>query len=281
MHSATMRPMIPATVETWFQASQRRWPTVDWPMVRFLAHLGPDLGPDRPKHPEDLFLGGAASERVEAAWTTIHVEVRPEVLRRVMRVSRRSEAPEDLWAEALARLISDDPEGLELPDGRRPARIRRFRGLVPMAAFIAVVAKRIGLDRIRRTARVRLGLDGDLVEPLAISSPQPLPQEEAESMEMADRFAAEFASAFRSLTPTRQALLSLVYGHGMGKADAGRVLGMRDYEVSRELGASIRSLRDRLDAVNPGTWTQSAAERWTRAWAANSESTEGATRHDA
>jgi DNA-directed RNA polymerase specialized sigma24 family protein len=119
------------------------------------------------------------------------------------------------------------------------------------------------------------------VEPVAIGSPQPLPQEEAESMEMADRFAAEFASAFRSLTPTRQALLSLVYGHGMGKADAGRVLGMRDYEVSRELGASIRSLRDRLDAVNPGTWTQSAAERWTRAWAAISESTEGATRHDA
>jgi len=76
-------------------------------------------------------------------------------------------------------------------------------------------------------------------------------------------------------------LLSLVYGHGMGKADAGRVLGMRDYEVSRELGASIRSLRDRLDAVNPGTWTQSAAERWTRAWAAISESTEGTTRHDA
>jgi hypothetical protein len=92
--------MIPATVETWFQASQRRWPTVDWPMVRFHAHLGPD----QPKHPEDLFLGGAASERVQSAWTVIHVEIRPEVLRRVMRVSRRSEAPEDLWAEALARL---------------------------------------------------------------------------------------------------------------------------------------------------------------------------------
>jgi len=72
-----------------------------------------------------------------------------------------------------------------------------------------------------------------------------------------------------------------VYGHGMGKADAGRVLGMRDYEVSRELGASMRSLRERLESVNPGTWTLAAAERWTRAWSELSQSTEGGSLHDA
>ena len=276
MPSATMRSMIPVPVENWFQAARSRWPTVDWPVARYIAHLGSD----RPKHPEDVFLGGAASERMQEAWEVIHLEVRPEVLRRVTRVSRRSEAPEDLWAEALARLISDDSEGTALTDGRRPARIRRFRGMVPMPAYIAVVAKRIAFDQIRKSARVKLGLDGNQFDPGETGSRPPLPQEEAESMELADRFAVEFASAFRSLTPTRQALLSLVYGHGMGKADAGRVLGMRDYEVSRELGASIRSLRDRLDVANPGTWTHTATERWTRAWAALSESTEGGIRHD-
>jgi RNA polymerase sigma factor (sigma-70 family) len=272
-----MTLMIPAVVESWFQGARSRWPSVQWTIERFYSHLGSD----QPKHPEDLFLGGAAADRLDTAWGAIHVEVRPEVLRRVMRVSRRSDSPEDLWAEAVTRLIADDAEGAALADGRRQARIRRFRGVVPMPAFIAVIAKRIAVDRIRKLSRVSRGLDVKTAESMAVHGPQRSVQEEVVSMEMADRFAVQFAAAFRALTPTRQALLSLIYGHRMRKADAGRVLGMRDYAVSRELRAAMEHLRERLEAANPGTWTQAAVERWTEAWAELSESTEVGVRHDA
>jgi RNA polymerase sigma factor (sigma-70 family) len=217
---------------------------------------------------------------MDSAWEIIHIEVRPEVLRRVTRIARRSEIPEDLWAEALTRLMSDDAEGATLVDGRRPARIRRFRGIVPMPAFISVVAKRIALDRIRILSRERC-------EPLITAKDQPAmecanpsPQAEVESMELADRFIGEFRTAFHALSPKRQALLSLIYGPGMRKADAGRVVGIRDYKVSRELGATKQLLRDQLNLHAPGTWTARAIERWIRAFSQLTDLNEGGDAHD-
>ena len=268
--------MIPETIEAWFQAACARWPRVTWPLERYRSHLGSE----KPNHPVDLFLGGAASDRMDAAWDVIQEEVRPEVLLRVTRIARRSEVPEDLWSEALKRLFSDDPEGATLANGRRPARIRRYRGLVPMPAFISVVAKRIALDRIRILARERCEALITAKDQPAMECANPSPLAEVESMELDDRFVGEFSAAFRGLSPTRQALLSLVYGHGMRKAAAGMILGMRDYEVSRELRASMEWLRDRLNLLEPETWTRLETERWTRAFSQLTDASEGGRTND-
>lgn len=165
----------------------------------------------------------------------------------------------------MVRLMSEDPEGTVLPDGRRSGRIRRFRGSVPLPSYIAVVAKRIALDRIRRDAvRQEVGMNRALMGSVSAMTPA----EEASQAEAAGRLAGEFAGAFSSLTPTRQALLSLVFGQGMPKAEAGRMLGLRDYQVSRELKAATDSLRDRLEALRPGRWSPEASEAWLRAWTA-------------
>lgn len=87
-------------------------------------------------------------------------------------------------------------------------------------------------------------------------------------LEEAGMFAREFERAVSSLTPTRQALLSLVYGQGMGKAEAGGLLGLRDYQVSRELSAAMESLRLSLEAFRPKGWSPQAVEAWTRVWTA-------------
>lgn len=252
--------MSPPNVLEWFRAATRRWPRVEWAFDRYCGHVGEES----PNHPEDLFLGGAASERIEGAWTAIDSEFKAEVLRRVHRIGRDASSAEDLWSDAITRLLEEDPDAPTLPGGTRASRIRRFRGAVPMPAYIAVVAKRIGMDALRRVTvasearRTLAGTTGRPEDPAVIAS----------TAEQADRFAAQFVRALSSLTPTRQALLALVFGQGMGKAEAGRLLGLRDYQVSRELTSAMDSLRITLESANPGAWSPHAVEAWSKAWTA-------------
>ena len=246
-------------ISTWFQSAQDRWPSVRWTLVRFGIHVGDES----PRHPLDLFLGGAASEWLDSAWTAIYLEFRPEVLRRVARIARRGEPAEDLWSEAVAKLMSEDSTGAVLENGRRAGRIRRFRGSVPLPSYIAVIAKRIAVDKIRRDQVAMQYSRTTCCDAMAI---QASPDEVMGEQECARRFAEQFGNAFAALPPLRQALLSLVFGPGMAKADAGRILGLRDYEVSREIKASVQSLRDRLEVLDPDTWSIMSTETWTRAW---------------
>jgi RNA polymerase sigma factor (sigma-70 family) len=246
-------------VESWFRAALRRWPTVRWPLERFGLHVGSDA----PRYPEDLYLGGAASERLEEAWSVIHIECRPEVLRRVSRVSSRGSSAEDLWSEAMVRLMAEDTDAPALQDGNRPCRIRRFRGDAPLPGFIAVIAKRYGMDQIRRDAAAERFRSGHALE---MERRQADTRDPVMDSELAARFANDFERAFSSLPPSRQALLSLVYGQQLPKSEAGRLLGMRDYKVSRELAASMEALRERLNAEASEAWTAVTTQRWTRLW---------------
>ena len=251
--------MTHPALREWFLAAQRRWPSISWSLDRFSSHVGPSV----PRHPEDLFLGGAASERAPDAWTRIDVEIRPEVLRRIGRIGKKAESAEDLGQEAVLGLMDEDPEATQAPDGRRPGMIRRFRGLAPLAAFMAVRAKRIGIDRIRHLQVQRRAPGADVSME---SARGPSPQEAAQQMEQATRFAQQFEHAFATLTPTRQALLGLVFGQQMPKAQAGMLLGLRDYQVSRELSASMECLRLSLESVGPGEWPTAAVDSWMRVW---------------
>jgi RNA polymerase sigma factor (sigma-70 family) len=261
--TSTIPSTMTTPVESWFQAAMRRWPKVKWSLERFGVHVGSEL----PNHPEDLYLGGAASERLTEAWSVINEECRPEVLRRVGRLAGRSGAADDLWGEAVVRMMSEDPDGPVLPNGQRVAKIRRYRGAVPLPSFIAVVAKRIGVDLMRKDAvSDRLGTAKVADAQRRQTDTSALVMEE----ELAARFAVEFQRGFSSLSPSQQALLSLVYGQGLPKGEAGRLLGMRDYKVSRELAETMEVLRERLTLTQPGSWTPQAVQLWTEAWTAPS-----------
>ena len=98
--------------------------------------------------------------------------------------------------------------------------------------------------------------------------------------ELAERFVTEFVSAWASLTPTRQALLSLHYGQGMAKADAGKVLGIPPYTVSRELAAAMKDLRGRLAIFKLTSWSPVAMDMWLRTWTQCSSHTGGILRNE-
>ena len=257
--TSTIRLGMQNPVESWFQAALRRWPNVRWSLERFGVHVG-----DRsPNHPEDLYLGGAASERLNEAWSVIDQECRPVVLRRAGRVAGRSGSADDLWSETVLRMISDDPNGPTLSDGAKAARIRRYRGDIPLPSFMALIATRIGVDLMRKEAvSDRIGTAKSVDAQRNQAQASALVMEE----ELARRFAEEFQRGFSSLSPSQQALLSLVYGQGLPKAEAGRLLGMRDYKVSRELAQSMDILRERLTMASPGSWTPQAVHMWTESW---------------
>ncbi|MBU6210507.1 MAG: sigma-70 family RNA polymerase sigma factor [Planctomycetes bacterium] len=249
--------MPESLIGAWFEAARRRWPSIRWPLERYRGHVGPD----EPRHPIDLFLGGAASDRYDEAWSTIHLDLREPVVRRLARLPADGMGAEDLWSETMARLMSDANDASPLPDGRRPARIRQYRGNSAMTTFIAVVAKRIAIDRFRRA---RMPLEGSMQ--IIEQSPDPRAPEPTPRDDEVRDFALRFSEAFTSLPPRQQALLSLVYGHGMPKGEAGRVLGLPAYTVSRELADSIAHLRHKLQS-REGPWTGESIAVWLRGWA--------------
>ncbi|MSQ90750.1 MAG: sigma-70 family RNA polymerase sigma factor [Phycisphaerales bacterium] len=256
---STITAAMSERIARWFHEAQHRWPSVRWTAARFGIHVASES----PNFPLDLYLSGAASEWIDDAWVAIHTECRPEVLRRVARIARQCEMAEDLWSEAVARLMAEDKNTELLANGRRCGRIRRFRGLVPLPSYLSVVAKRIALSRIRK---IRIAMQYNHSARSHGASFAANPDESLDEREDTDRFARQFARAFAALTPLRQALLSLIYGPGVAKGEAGRLLGLRDYEVSRELKAALGSLRDQLELTNHDSWSIMSAETWARAW---------------
>jgi RNA polymerase sigma factor (sigma-70 family) len=257
--------MSPSALRAWFDSARGRWPRITWGFDRFCAHVGSD----EPRHPVDMYLAGAAAERDPQAWPTIESDVRPEVLRRIHRLARRAESPEDLWQDLVVELMSEQEGSQVLADGRRPGRIACFRGPIPIGAWIAMIAKRRAIDKLRK-ATLRQRRRVELSESIPSPEPRSLPSEEA--LREAEAMARDFYRALRSLTPMRQALLSLVYGKSreggrpLGKAEAGAMLGLRDYQVSRELSAAMESLQASLHAQDHGAeaWKPLVIEAWIR-----------------
>ena len=245
--------------ESWFQAARRRWPSVMWSMVRFQQHVGEE----QPNFPEDLFLAGAASERIDTAWSIIHVDLQPDVNRRLARVALGNLSREDLWQETITKLMLDADKAPPLPDGRMPTRIRGYRGLAAIATYLTVTARRIAVDNFRKQ---RLPMEGCMTHILDAADNRVQNSHTTESQEVARRFSQEFASAFMSLPNRQQALLALVYGRAMPKGEAGKAVGLPAYGVTRELAAAIHSLKDRLEMPENSIWSVEAISIWLRGW---------------
>lgn len=244
----------------WYHAARARWRDIEWPFDRFRNHLGGE----HPAHPEDLFLGGAAGERVDEAWRELHENWRAPVVRRLESSPRGGMGSEDLWSEAVAKLIGDCEAASPLPDGRCPARIIRYRGRSALGTFIFVTAMRLGTDAHRRRRRHPATVSLDSVGEGEVSA-VPESREEVEP-EVIEREARRFTEAILSMSGTRRALLALVHGRGMRKGTAGRLLGLPAYQVTRELQRAVMEIRDRLELAAGEPWSRARIDAWLRAW---------------
>lgn len=181
----------------------------------------------------------------------------------------------------------------DLPDGRRPARIVRYRGKVSLTNYLVLIARNKARDRKRQLVRqghtgsldAAAGSDADGRAGLSTATTHaddraPDPGVHAGIREQAAHLVERLRDARKTLSVHQRVLLRLVYGQGMQQKDAGTLLGKFDpknpdgwspFKTSRALTDAKTKLREALgDALNL-TEADAAPDlnaAWEQAWQA-------------
>lgn len=247
-------------IEELYDSAKEKWPGVNWDLAAFRKHLGGQFI----DHPEDLYLGGAAGYRLDAAWESIEQNLGPRTRRVLTRQPTADYSIDDLWGDAVAKLMDEDDDGAPLPDGRLPARIIRYRGQAPLLNYFIVVAKRLAIQRHRK-ARDTASLSGGEGEERALELPDPrasAPETGSVEAETVQRMRQGLLQAFGNLSAEQQFLIMMVYRQGMKKKDAGDLLGWSPFKTTRSLGAAMDRLHDSLKELAGVAWTPALASAW-------------------
>lgn len=238
------------------ERAQRRWPTIRWGWDAFAAHTGDE----RPPHLEDLYLGGAAGHRVDGAWAAISTELSEPLASRLRRQACGTSTPEDLVSESIATMMADDPTSSIQVAGRPPSKLIRYRGRTTLVNYFLVVAKRLAISSHRK-GRLEQG------EPIGFDPPAAEPPPDGgESREQAEQLFAGVRRAYASLSARQRFLLAMIYGRGLGKSEAGRLVGLPPWGVTRELDRVHDAMRAALAALLPDSWAPLPQEAWAAAW---------------
>ena len=256
-----------------YERGTQRWPSVAWPQTAYQAHLDGDS----PPHPADLYLGGAAGHRISAAWEVIQTELGPPAKRILSGQPSADFTLDDLWAQAVSQLIDNDSKHSPLADGRQPAKIIRYRGLVSLLNYFVVVAKRLAIQQNRRNrSRPTLSLTGSDDDAHTEPPPAPgrataSPEEHISAQETADRMKHCVGKAYAKLSGQQQFLIAMVYRQGMLQKDAGAMLNWSAFKTTRQLKAAMAIMRDAMTDLAeelPGLdWTPALAAAWEGCWA--------------
>ena len=175
----------------------------------------------------------------------------------------------------------------DLPDGRRPARIVRYRGKVSLTNYLVLIARNKARDRKRQL--VRQGHTGSLDAAAGSDADGPStatthaddraadPGDHAGIREQAAHLIERLREARKTLSVHQRVLLRLVYGQGMQQKDAGVLLGKFDpknpdgwspFKTSRALTDAKTKLREALgDALNvEADASPDLNAAWEQAW---------------
>lgn len=253
------RDMSARPIEQWFTEATARWPAVQWPRQAYVQHLGRES----PPYPVDLYLAGAAGHRLDAAWEAIESDLGNKARAVLHRQPSADMTAEELWAEAILRLLAEDMERPVLADGRRPAMIIRYRGLVQLLNYLIVIAKRVGIGRKRRMKpTLSLSGTGPTDDPHDVAQNGPTPAQSLESSEDATELAAAVRAAYGQLSAEQKFLIAMVYRNGMKQKQAGAMLGWSEFKTCRSLAAAMESLRKSIARWAGADWNGPLAAAW-------------------
>lgn len=261
--------MTDVTFDQIFNQARDRWPSVCWEQEAFRAHLTSDEDKAPPRFGVDLYLAGAAGFRLDEAWETIENELGPDARRILTRQPIADCTVEDLWSEAVLKLMDDDQQHAPLPNGQAVARIIRYRGKVRLLFYMVVVAKRhaINRNRISRRKRSLTRMQGEDVIDMPVSSQEVQPDVASASSEIAQSLRATLRKAVEGLTTEQRFLIAMVYRNGMKQKEAGAMLGFSEFKTSRHLKDAMERLREELGNVYDNQWTPSLEAAWVGCWA--------------
>ncbi len=246
--------------EIWEQA-QASWPAVSWSLEAYRQHMGETS----PTYPQDLYVAGAAGYRIQEAWASIDNAFRMMVIQKLERSAKSDMEAEDLWAEAVAKLMREDPQTGINEVGEPVMHIIRYRGMTKLPWYFLATARTIAIDRHRQRERGPRQQSIDAPDDL-VRSNQDDPSFSSAQSETIKALMNAVLSGFESLEAIHQYLLASIYRDGMSKAEAGAIAGLSPWQTSRELRKAEEHMRLRVQHALPGEWNSLTRDAWSHGW---------------
>ena len=168
----------------------------------------------------------------------------------------------------MMRIMENDTEQAMLADGRLPARIIRYRGLVKLLNYLITVARRIAIQRHRkRRPQLSFRSEGEDQTKYAPKDPSsPAAGDIVEQAEIVRKMQNAIARSYSKLSAEQQFLISMVYRQGMKQKEAGALLGWSEFKTRRVVCKAMDILRRSVTDLESVSWTPSLASAWTGAW---------------
>ena len=187
---------------------------------------------------EDMYLVLGCLMGSDKAWRTFDRTYRGYLLRLATRYAGGREAAEDLITDLFSDLVTRK---------QRPGKLHQYRGYASLATWLAVIVRRMAMDRgrmkERRGARLRrLQADG------GATRVRNNPEREYNKAQTAAVAGGLFAEAFSELDERHVLVLTLLYRDEMTLREAGRVMDLDFSTVSRRAKAARSALRERICA---------------------------------
>jgi RNA polymerase sigma-70 factor (ECF subfamily) len=263
--------MAEFVIEKAYKRAISRWTKILWPKESFARHVDSVRSKDvEPVYMEDLYLAGAAGFRVDPAWEVIDAELSGRLKNSLSHMPLADMTPDDVWSETLARVIDEDAEKDPLPDGRRPARIIRYRGLVKLLNYLIVISKRIAITRNRKKKpdyflSAMEGFDK------AAPNPADSPEKRLITNDTMKLIFDQLSDAYKNLTTEQRFLIMMVYRKGMRQKQAGKMIGFSESKTTRHIKKAITIIKQSF-AETEGVDLTEDVERafsglWSKAWA--------------
>jgi len=262
--------MAEFVIEKAYKNAIARWAKILWPKELFARHVDGVRSNDvKPVHLEDLYLAGAAGFRIDPAWEVIDAELSGRIMNSLSHMPLADMTPQDAWSETIAKVIDDDTEKDPLPDGRRPAKIIRYKGLVKLLNYLIVISKRIAIQRNRKKKPDYFlsALEGfDRAAPESADSPQ----QRLVTKDTMKLVYERLQQAYKSLTTEQRFLIMMVYRKGMRQKQAGKMLGFSESKTTRHLKKAIEIIKQTFADTEgidlSGEIEKAFATLWQKAW---------------
>jgi RNA polymerase sigma factor (sigma-70 family) len=188
---------------------------------------------------EDMYLALGCLMGSDKGWRTFDQAYRGYLLRLATRYAGGREAAEDLITDLYSDLVTRK---------NKPGKLHQYKGYASLATWLAVIVRRMAMDRgrmrERRGARLRrLKADGNATQV------RRNPERDYAAAQTA-AFAGElFAEAFSNLNERHVLVLTLLYRDEMTLREAGRVMELDFSTVSRRAKAARTALQERMTTL--------------------------------
>jgi RNA polymerase sigma factor (sigma-70 family) len=244
------------SLKRWYFSAAGRWTSVLWSEQHYRDHLEIVYHPET-RHPEDVFLSGAAGFDVSDAWSVIYEEHSGDVIRCLRRMAVHGHEPYDLWTQALTRLVQPS-EGFPLGKFEQdsecsipPSKIVEFQGRSSLRNYILLIAQNIGRDHRRRREIKYEHIDVSKVSSQGLGASSPREPAHVDQFSEVEEAQVQnlLVEALRCLTKNERRVLQAVAVLGMSNLEVSKMFGFSASSATRYRQSAVETLKQGLNSA--------------------------------